>query len=516
MGCPPQSLASPWKRQPPHEREPQQDRPGKPFGWAKLPAELRLQILEDLDLLVNQESCAKRSALACVCSEWQIFFEAFSFRTLQLSSAEDIKSFRRIVRNGRERYVKSVWLHVSLKKHWDFGLPCIGRPERRWRVKEDNRRFTKLLFGLLDILSKWKCASSNHQSAGLQLKLSAGCCGEFMRVAEYNDKYYARPPPGERFMRSIEKQGKCSVKASGYRWYRINTEGNRLGFDLKGGRLQIPEVPVIRWFSIENDSAKYPDASATKTILEKFTRLEGVTYAVQTFRSFLGGESAHVAFFASLPRGVRTISFSELQEFSHYAPNITAPSMAVAVSALEASRQAESFAVSYIVDAELFFEPYYEARFSHISEPKPWANLRYLALTSFAFEKIGSENTEERANKLLIAAANAATLMPKLQVMELWNARNQLDTRKLGELIFVFCFEITGDLATIVVEVNWPFNLSEDASNAWEQLAMRRTQRRPVIKRKSPCYVEVRLNARARVIKHLKLSKHIIQQAPFV
>ncbi|KAF6816692.1 F-box domain-containing protein [Colletotrichum sojae] len=106
--------------------------------------------------------------------------------------------------------------------------------------------------------------------------------------------------------------------------------------------------------------------------------------------------------------------------------------------------------------------------------------------------------------------------MPKLQVMELWNARNQPDTRKLGELIFVFCFEITADLATIVVEFNWPFTLSEDASNAWEQLAMRRTQRRPVIKRKSPCYVEARLNARARVIKHLKLSKYIVQQAPFV
>ncbi|KAF6816693.1 hypothetical protein CSOJ01_02868 [Colletotrichum sojae] len=371
MGCLPQSSASPWKRQPHRDRDPHQDRSSKPVGWTKLPAELRLQILEDLDLLVNQESRAERPALACVCSEWQVFFEGISFRTLQLSSAKDIKSLRRIVRNGRERYVKSIWLHVSLEKHWDFGLPCIGRPERRWRVKEDNRRFTKRFVGLLDILSKWEYANSNSQSSGLQLKLSAGCCGEFMRVAEYNDKYYARPPPGEKFMRSIEKQGKCSVKASGYRWYRINAEGNRLGLDLKGGRLQIPEVPVIRWFSIENDSVKYPDASATKTILERFTRLEGVTYAVQTFRSFLGGESAHVAFFASLARGVRTISFSEFQGFSHYALNPRVPSMAVAVAALEASRQAESFAVSYIVDAELFFEPYYEARFSHIIEPEP-------------------------------------------------------------------------------------------------------------------------------------------------
>lgn len=484
--------------------------------WVKLPAELRLQILEDLDLLVNQESRAKRPALACVCSEWQVFFEGISFRTLQLSSAKDTRSFGRIVRDGRERYVKSIWLHVSLKKHRDFGVPCIGVPERRGRVKEDNRRFTKRLIGLLDILSKWEYANSNYQSSGLQLKLSAGCYSEFTRVLQYNEKYYARPPPGEKFMRSIKKQGQCSTKASGERRYRINAEGNRLGLDLKGCGLQIPEVPVIRWFSMENDSIKYPDASATKTILERFPRLEGVTYAVQTFKSFMGGESAHVAFFASLARGVRTISFSEFQEYSHYTANPRVPSKAVAVSALEASRQAESFAVSYIVDAELFFEPYYEARFSYINEPNPWANLRYLALTSFAFEKHRSEDMEERANELLIAAANAATLMPKLQVMELWNARNQCDTRKLGELIFVFCFEITGDLATIVVEVNWPFNLSEDPCNAWEQLAMQRTHHRPVMKLKSPCDVEARLNARARVIKHLKLSKCIVQQAPFV
>lgn len=298
----------------------------------------------------------------------------------------------------------------------------------------------------------------------------------------------------------------------------LDAEGNRLGLDLDGCGLKAPKVPVIRWFSIENDCVRYPDASATKTILESFPHLEGITCALQVFQWFLEGHSANTALFASLPRGVKTISVMEFLEFDsmHFTPSIAihrrSESKAVAQSAREASRQAESFAVSYIVDAELFFEPYYQIRFSLINEQNSWANLRYLALTSYAL----NERPDERANQLILAAANAATLMPKLELMELWNAGKWRRTSILGHCEFIFRFEVTEGLATIDVETSRGFNLSTDASTAWEQLAIKRTQRRPVSRLISPCYFPPKPNERAHLTKQLKLNKLIIQKAPFI
>lgn len=191
------------------------ERTGQASGWTKLPAELRLQVLEEVDLLVDHEPRTKRSALATVCSEWQAFFERSSFRRLQLSSDEDIRSLGLIVQNGRQSYVKSIWLHVSLQRHSNSRSPCnTGIQQKGWRTRNDNRIFTKYLIGLLAILSEWQYDSSKlRSSSGLQLRLSAGCPNEFTDVVKYNNTRYSRPLPCENTMRTIRKQDQCVKKS---------------------------------------------------------------------------------------------------------------------------------------------------------------------------------------------------------------------------------------------------------------------------------------------------------------
>lgn len=71
------------------------DRLLKPFPWTRLPAELRLTILDDFT--ARWPLCTNRwtyAHLATVCKEWQVYFEKITFHLvrLDLSSLDDFKA----------------------------------------------------------------------------------------------------------------------------------------------------------------------------------------------------------------------------------------------------------------------------------------------------------------------------------------------------------------------------------------------------------------------------------------
>jgi hypothetical protein len=64
---------------------------------------------------------------------------------------------------------------------------------------------------------------------------------------------------------------------------------------------------------------------------------------------------------------------------------------------------------AFLVDAEDFFANLWPPNEDNLNVI-PWENLRKLALTS-----------RRKINNMLMAAGRAAVLMPKLEVMEIWN-----------------------------------------------------------------------------------------------
>ncbi|GKT52332.1 uncharacterized protein ColSpa_12513 [Colletotrichum spaethianum] len=102
-------------------------------------------------------------------------------------------------------------------------------------------------------------------------------------------------------------------------------------------------------------------------------------------------------------------------------------------------------------------------------EQKPWTTLQFLALTSHSTMR--PDASPLLANQLLVAAANAALHMPKLETMELWKSWREYGT-------FAFRYAVL-DRATILdVGAAWPFDLEQDARDAWDLVAFSNTRHR--------------------------------------
>ncbi|KAL5906809.1 hypothetical protein ACKVV1_011213 [Pyricularia oryzae] len=87
------------------------------------------------------------------------------------------------------------------------------------------------------------------------------------------------------------------------------------------------------------------------------------------------------------------------------------------------SQKLQELAVSGLIDARDFFEPFYARPESGTSDALPsWDELRWLTLTSPALlNPSPCEGGSDHVNELLQAAGRAAMRMPKLQVMELYS-----------------------------------------------------------------------------------------------
>ncbi|KAK1658430.1 hypothetical protein BDP55DRAFT_682608 [Colletotrichum godetiae] len=133
------------------------------------------------------------------------------------------------------------------------------------------------------------------------------------------------------------------------------------------------------------------------------------------------------------------------------------------------SRGLEELCVSFAIDATDLFshmmdQPMKERPFSQASTVLPdWPELRLISLTSHSIW----DKAPEMTNKLLLSAARAARRMPKLRVMEIWNAREQY-------ILSAGCFRYsTGEdaVATFIWESTWDFEIEQATRVAWVDAA---------------------------------------------
>jgi len=81
----------------------------------------------------------------------------------------------------------------------------------------------------------------------------------------------------------------------------------------------------------------------------------------------------------------------------------------------KSTRFLEKLSVAFLVDAKNFFADFWPTKHQN-SNVIPWHNLQSVALTS---RLLHPKIRREMITKLLIAAGQAASFMPKLEVMEI-------------------------------------------------------------------------------------------------
>ncbi|KAL1840856.1 hypothetical protein VTK73DRAFT_3658 [Phialemonium thermophilum] len=128
------------------------------FRWMRLPAELRLMILD----AITPQTGSDWASAAAVCKEWQHAIERRRFRRLRLQ----VPGLDRLERLGARR--TGLVRHLSL----DIELPtytcrlCRKPESESWR-QANSRIISKALWKLFRILSRWK------PEGGLTLELNA-------------------------------------------------------------------------------------------------------------------------------------------------------------------------------------------------------------------------------------------------------------------------------------------------------------------------------------------------------
>lgn len=116
----------------------------------------------------------------------------------------------------------------------------------------------------------------------------------------------------------------------------------------------------------------------------------------------------------------------------------------------------ETLAVSFFVDANIFFEA--------CSHDRAWQNLKSLSLTS---PISGREDQDlKKMRDLLRVAASASQQMPRLHTLELWYGRKGV--------AWLFRYQITSPTTSkISWRGTWEFQFSNEIAEAWQQVALR-------------------------------------------
>ncbi|POR33812.1 Uncharacterized protein TPAR_06004 [Tolypocladium paradoxum] len=473
-------------------------------GWEVLPLEIHQMTLQlvvrDHDPKLHPRAL---SGYASVCQLWRFFFEQHTFMRL-LIRPSCLPSFGQIVCNDQQRlsHLQELWFLVDLA---NYGCKSCKRPENKVTMESNEAAFTKALWDLLQILSLWTRSGWNERHPKLKRKgedtmmlylgaYSRSDSKHVFRDFRLQDGYPFRFPDLSRFPREayIEYERTVSKLTDHFHGWKRGRSFPALGAKkrLFGARplgLNFRGVPNPP----DNKPLRFP----------RVDKVTGLTISRQYYRG-IGTDVLGKLFKESLRRlrwfrheqwrGVDTGSWNDLvigtsknKPTVEYGPKLTGCSIGyrdmllnhmpkrlghlnlfedfnwllhkrTSISGMpidaslgralaESSRGLETLTASFIVDAIDFF---HEFRPGHprpsTGTRRPWKKLRYLALTS---PTLDPELPEGPIQELLIAAGEAAQLMPSLELMEIWNGG-------LGYGCFFRYVTIDG-VATLTWQCSW-------------------------------------------------------------
>lgn len=444
------------------------------FQWTKLPAEIRLMILEEL-----QNQGELRAPYAQVSHEWRVFVERSTFRRLVLSSG-DLDAFAALIARRRTNVhlqvpIRHIWLRLILP---EYNCPDCQRPENSSEAATSDKMFTEAMWKLLQALAPLS------PGRGLTLEFSAHSPSDSAHF--FKSWYQLRPDyphfatPDEHFthVNRAKEYLPTDDNAHGYgegnrraRWIRGIRAGARhqrdhaqrlvrpLKFD-SAEFASLPKAPCVTDLLIRRQYFRDIETSSLSYLLGSLPSLQGLRR--ENWRRFGVEERRKDAACYSRPLGLVSrkasregplpfllttrlpMSLTHLQLFQDFdaqlygRADVRAPPISrikkLLPSLARSTPNLQTLAVSFLTDAIDVFG----LRHSYLLERRDgtiwdeatrqrmidsgtyyFSDMQFVVLTSQ--EHLRPDQNRSKINAFLRAAAAVALKMPKLKTMELWN-----------------------------------------------------------------------------------------------
>ncbi|TVY33901.1 hypothetical protein LSUB1_G007075 [Lachnellula subtilissima] len=504
-------------------REPSSDRfctpQSLPEYWSKLPAEISLMILDKVieDYKFQPSIPYLRAGYATVCREWQPVFEQQNFRRLVLDYDRigNLENFT--AKNHRRGYLEQILLCVRLD---EYDCSVCQTKEDDDRKDWNNYLFSSSLGELLDVLSQWTILEPSpgrygRSMKGLELELGAyspSDCRHTFRDFHlepnypYQENREVQTYLDEAYHQRIEQMGSFNDQFHGWVEGRRDSESvicleakQRLmgTLELKWGSgksepfITLPEVEVVTYLLIRRQFyRKISGYSIGMLLSESFTNLiefrrEGwFDVDAQQQLEFDEGFNLHLCL-DDLPSTLRNFYiFEESNNILHLPDHATRRiwRWILGKNLSYSSRLLENISVAFLIDVKDFLSQFWprqnwDFQESEASHVVPWENLRSLTLTS---ESLRTSQKSIVIKNLLTAACRAVAFMPKLEVLEIWNATlKDGDPTKTGRpgTASVFRYEYKNKNPTITFSTNsvWLHKIVSEVlqghvGSCWENL----------------------------------------------
>ncbi|KAF6809543.1 hypothetical protein CSOJ01_06834 [Colletotrichum sojae] len=403
-----------------------------PGSWNYLPAEIRNSILT----LVLQIS-ESLASFATVSREWQSMAEHRTFAQITLT-LDDLKDFDQYTRRNRA-LVRLIYLSSSF-------TPCEFCNESRPDQFES----------LFSTLIRWEPMGTLVLAIGMDMNPRilfnygyGGACSEYM---------YGNEGAAISFSRYMERQSAASLRSAKQGW-----AGGIRGFLSAANRI-IPE-PLVHEsagdsvLEEEEDGLWWDHKSAGDDALDEED--SDSSEDDQSWEKAATSSRAYCSLSGNLDSGqprklVLLGDFFRAEIPPPWPPRF--PTSELAEGLAHVSQRLEQLSVSYVIDVSPFLQACETA-------PSEWPDLTSLTLTSCL---LTSETSGADIDSMLERAAEVARRMPKLEVMEIWNARPELAAA------FIYRLADPAGPAEIAWRGTWEYGPSPSVVRAWEAVALGR------------------------------------------
>ncbi|KAK0127879.1 hypothetical protein ONS96_007379 [Cadophora gregata f. sp. sojae] len=510
---------SPWEL----PREPASDHFGTPQSlpeyWSKLPAEISLMILDKVieDYEFQPSLPFLRAGYATVCREWQPVFEQQNFRRLVLDydRIRNLENFT--AKNRRRGYLEHIFLCVRLD---EYDCSVCQTKEDEDTKNRNSYLFTRSVWELLKVLSQWTVLQPSsgrygRSMRGLELELGAyspSDCRHTFRdvhlepIYPYKEIREVQNYLDDAYHQKLKQLGSLNDQFHG--WVEGKRESERticleakqrlMGtLEIKWGLTKflsvkrLPEVEVVTHLLIRRQFyRKICGYSIGKLLSQSFTNLiefrrEGWFYVdAQQQLDFTEGFDFHLHQ-SDLPSTLRNLYLFEESNNILHSPDHDAERdfrRILGSNLSDRSRLLENISVAFLIDAKDFLAQFWPLRVPNIqgaqaSDVVPWENLRTLTLTS---ESLRTSINRTVMKNLLTTSCRAVAFMPKLEVLEIWNATlkdGDPTVRGRPGVAAVFRYEYKDRKPTITFSSNsiWLHKivsemLQGDVGSCWENL----------------------------------------------
>ncbi|KAF4961256.1 hypothetical protein FSARC_10238, partial [Fusarium sarcochroum] len=421
--------------------------------WSKLPAELRLEVLEYLARVTYYHRKRKTLAkYATVSPEWQIFFEGHTMRSIEVKQSE-IDTFRFIFRTKRRRRcLRNIGLVLELELHdttslwypegatrnhtfgemWLLASQPTVLPMLVSEAVKRNKIFARTAQALFCELSPWRKSHVWHTGINLEIiaKSKSFWQKEACKLQPSTDPVVFGT---QTFSKSEQEQILEAAKAD----FRSS-----IGLYFKSAAPKMPQVKVITSLSILRKSVRHFDPRALARLMGYLPSLKTFVWEMRP-RGHRNIEHELQEQLSTAikdwPSGLNDVQISQPTPFDNYLT--LSPSLAMLSANLADRAQCLScLSLRHCTDAVEFFKP----------GIRRFPNMKYLTLRS---KQLVVDELPSSGHYLLGLTAKAVSCMPKLRNLTLFNMH--------GDHIGLLTYEISDNMLTLKLRCSWPFEIRE-------------------------------------------------------